>query len=115
MSYDDNAAPVYEGLARLQAREGIALEGKLNARRTILEEPLDDFSSTPLTPGSSALAQGRVGAGRQPRRAPQDRVVELPGRNLASGISWSAMADTARHAESGEAMVSVIDMRTGKW
>ena len=44
VSYDDNAEPIYDGMVHdYQLEEGVAIEGKLNARRTVLDEPLDDF------------------------------------------------------------------------
>ncbi len=118
VSYDDNAAPIYEGLVHdYQLGEGIAMEGKLNARRTILEEPLDDFffdqSYAWLIGASRNGGSGQV-VNLDVRR--KTASVELPGLpHLASGISWESAGRTLLATPNlKEAMVSVIDMKNWK-
>lgn len=118
VSYDDHAAPIYEGLVHdYHLGEGIAMEGKLNPRRTILEEPLDDFFF-------DASYAWLIGASRKGRSAQvinldvrrQTASVELPGLpHLASGISWERDGRTLLATPNlREAMVSVIDMKNWK-
>jgi cytochrome c553 len=118
VSYDDNAPPIYEGLVHdYQLREGIAMEGKFNARRTILEEPLDDFffdaTYAWLIGASRAGGAGQV-VNLDVRR--KTASVELPGLpHLASGISWESEGRTLLATPNlREAMVSVIDMTNWK-
>ena len=118
VSYDDDAAPIYQGLVHdYQLGEGIAMEGKLNARRTILEEPLDDFffdaTYAWLIGASRAGGAGQV-VNLDVRR--KTASVELPGLpHLASGISWERDGRTLLATPNlSEAMVSVIDMRNWK-
>lgn len=112
VSYDDNAAPIYEGLVHdYKLREGIALEGKLNPRRTVLEEPLDDF----FFDQSYAWL---IGAGQVVNLDVRRKItsVELPGLpHLGSGISWESEGRTLLATPNPkEAMVSVIDMKNWK-
>lgn len=118
VSYDDNAAPIYEGLVHdYKLREGIALEGKLNPRRTVLEEPLDDFffdqSYAWLIGAARAGGAGQV-VNLDVRR--KITSVELPGLpHLGSGISWESEGRTLLATPNlKEAMVSVIDMKNWK-
>lgn len=48
VSFDDAAEPIYPGLVHdFRLGEGIAMPGKLNARRAPLDEPLDDLALDP--------------------------------------------------------------------
>lgn len=118
VSYDDNAAPIYEGLVHdYKLGEGLALEGKLNPRRTVLEEPLDDFffdqSCAWLIGAARAGGAGQV-VNLDVRRKVAS--VELPGLpHLGSGISWESEGRTLLATPNlKEAMVSVIDMKNWK-
>lgn len=54
VSYDDHAAPIYPGLVHdFRLGEGIAVPGKLNARRTLLDAPVDVLLPDPF--GASVL------------------------------------------------------------
>ena len=91
ISYDDNAAPIYDGFVHdYKLGEGIALPGKLNPRRTPLDEVLDDFFFDPSY--AYVIGAARTGGKGQVvnldvRRKIAD--VPLPGLpHLGSGISW---------------------------
>jgi DNA-binding beta-propeller fold protein YncE len=115
ISYDDKAAPIYEGLVHdYKLGEGIALPGKLNPRRTPLDEVLDDFFFDPsyayVIGAARAGGKGQV-VNLDVRRKIAD--VPLPGLpHLGSGISWEhggARVLATPHLKEG--VVSVIDMQ----
>jgi DNA-binding beta-propeller fold protein YncE len=114
VSYSDDAEPIYDGMVHdYQLGEAIALDGKLNPRRTILEEPLEDFFFTPdyrwligaaRSSGSSQVINLDV------RR--KITSVPIPGLpHLASGISWKHDGKTILATPNlRAAAVSVIDI-----
>jgi DNA-binding beta-propeller fold protein YncE len=115
ISYDDHAAPVYEGLVHdYKLGEGIALPGKFNPRRTRLDEVLDDFFFDPsyayVIGAARAGGKGQV-VNLDVRRKIAD--VPLPGLpHLGSGISWDYQgARVLATPNLREGVVSVIDMK----
>jgi mono/diheme cytochrome c family protein/DNA-binding beta-propeller fold protein YncE len=116
ISYDDAAAPIHDGLVHdYKLGEGIAIPGKLNPRRTPLEDVLDDLFFDPsyayVIGASREGGKGQV-VNLDVRRKIAD--VPLPGLpHLGSGISWSH--DGARVMATPnlkQGIVSVIDMKT---
>ncbi len=118
ISYDDNAAPIYDGLVHdYKLGEGIALPGKLNPRRTPLTEVLDDFFFDPSY--AYVIGAARTGGKGQVvnldvRRKIAD--VPLPGLpHLGSGISWEREGVRVLATPNlKEGVVSVIDMKSWK-
>jgi mono/diheme cytochrome c family protein len=115
VSYDDNAEPIYDGMVHdYQLEEGVAIEGKLNPRRIVLDEPLDDFffdaSYSWLVGAARNGGAGQV-VNLDVRR--KIKSIALPGLpHLASGISWERDGHTLLATPNlREAAVSVIDMK----
>ncbi len=118
VSYDDNADPIYEGMVHdYQLGEGIAIEGKLNARRTILEQPLDDFFFDPNYRWLIGAARSD-GAGQVINLDVRRKIasVAIPGMpHLGSGISWQRDGRTLLATPNlRDPVVSVIDMKNWK-
>lgn len=116
ISYDDNAAPIYDGLVHdYKLGEGVAAPGKLNARRTPLDEVLDDFFFDPsyayVIGAARAGGKGQV-VNLDVRRKIAD--VPLPGLpHLGSGISWEHEGKRVLATPNlKEGVVSVIDMQS---
>jgi DNA-binding beta-propeller fold protein YncE len=118
ISYDPNAEPIAAGLVHdFRLKEGAFVPGFLNARRTPLDDVLDDFF---FTPGYREV----VGAQRDGRRGlvvnlDVRRVVatlELPGLpHLGSGISWERDGRRVMATPNlRDGVVSVIDVQTWK-
>jgi len=115
VSYDDDAGPIYDGMVHdYQFGEGVAIEGKLNPRRTILDEPLDDFffdaSYSWLVGAARNGDAGQVVNLDVRRKVASIAVPGLP--HLSSGISWQREGRTLLATPNlREAAVSVIDMK----
>ena len=115
VSYDDDASPIYDGMVHdYQFGEGVAIEGKLNPRRTILDEPLDDFffdaSYSWLVGAARNGDAGQVVNLDVRRKIASIAVPGLP--HLSSGISWQHEGRTLLATPNlREAAVSVIDMK----
>lgn len=114
VSYDPAAQPFYEGYVHdYKMGEALPTPGFLNARRTVLDVPLDDFFFTQdyaNVVGASREGRGQV-VNLDVRRA--IAALDLPGMpHLGSGISW--LRDGRRVVASTnlkDAQVSVIDMQ----
>jgi len=115
VSYDDDAEPIYDGMVHdYQLEEGVAIEGKLNPRRTVLDEPLDDFffdaSYSWLVGAARDGGAGQVVNLDVRRKIASIAVPGLP--HLASGISWDRDGHTLLATPNlREAAVSIIDMK----
>ena len=115
VSYDPAAQPFYEGYVHdYKMGEALPTPGFLNARRTALDVPLDDFFFTQdyaNVVGASREGRGQV-VNLDVRRA--IAALDLPGMpHLGSGISW--LRDGRRVVASTnlkDAQVSVIDMQS---
>ena len=115
VSYDPAAQPFYEGYVHdYKMGEALPTPGFLNARRTVLDVPLDDFFFTQdyaNVVGASREGRGQV-VNLDVRRA--IAALDLPGMpHLGSGISW--LRDGRRVVASTnlkDAQVSVIDMQS---
>jgi len=126
ISYDDKAAPIYAGLVHdYRLGEGVAVPGKLNPRRTPLEDVLDDFFFTPDYAYVIGAMRGKAGADGNDRVSGQvvnldvrRKVADipLPGMpHLGSGISWTYNGSTVMATPNlKEGVVSVIDVKTWK-
>ena len=116
VSYDDAAPPFYQGLVHdYRMGEGIATPAKLNPRRIVLDEVLDDFF---FAPGHAYVigAARDSGSGQVVNLDVRRRIasVPLPGLpHLASGISWRRDGATVMATPNlREGVVSVIDVAT---
>jgi DNA-binding beta-propeller fold protein YncE len=118
ITYDANAAPVYEGYVHdYRSGEGIAEKGPFPVRRIVLDDVLDDFFFDPpyrhLIGASRGAGKGQV-VNLDVRR--KIATVDLPGLpHLGSGITWQwkgtpVLATTNLR----DGVVSVIDMKTWK-
>lgn len=115
VSYDDNAAPIYPGLVHdYKMVEAIAIPGKLNSRRTPLENVLDDFffdQSYIYLIGASREGKGQV-VNLDIRRKVAD--LPLPGMpHLGSGITWEWQGRQVLATPNlKDGVVTVIDMQS---
>jgi hypothetical protein len=118
ISYDPNAEPIPAGLVHdFRLKEGAFVPGFLNARRTPLDDVLDDFF---FTPGYREV----VGAQRDGKRGLVVNLdvrravatLELPGLpHLGSGISWERDGRRVMATPNlRDGVVSVIDVQTWK-
>jgi mono/diheme cytochrome c family protein/DNA-binding beta-propeller fold protein YncE len=118
ISYDDKAEPIPTGLVHdFRYREGAFIPGKLNPRRSVLEELLDDFFFT--RDYSQVLGAGRSGGQSQVIQLDVRRKiasVDVPGMpHLASGITWDWNGRNVLATPNlREGMVSVIDTKDWK-
>ncbi len=115
VSYDDDAEPIYDGMVHdYQLGEGVAIEGKLNPRRTILDEPLDDFFFDESYSWLIGAARNG-GAGQVVNLDVRRKIasIALPGLpHLGSGISWERDGQTLLATPNlREPAVSIIDMK----
>ncbi len=122
ISYDPQAAPLYEGLVHdYRLGEGVARPGFLGVRRTLLEEPLDDFFFDPAY--RHAIGTARAGSGG----ASAAQVVNLDVRRRVAGVPLAGMphlgagisfmwngARVLATPNLREGVVTVIDMTTWK-
>jgi DNA-binding beta-propeller fold protein YncE len=116
ISYDPKAEPIAQGLVHdYRMKEGEFLPGFLNARRTRLEDVLDDFFFTPdyrqLVGTQRDGRHGQV-VSLDVRRA--IAALELPGLpHLGSGISWQRGGRRVMATPNlREGLVSVLDVGT---
>ncbi|MCK9260032.1 MAG: cytochrome D1 domain-containing protein [Azoarcus sp.] len=120
ISYDEKAEPIFDGYVHdYRMKEGVAKPGFLNARRTQLEDVLDDFyfdQDYRQVMGASRKGEGQVVNLDARRKVAGLPLAGMP--HLGSGITWTwhdasgaertVMAST--NLKSGE--VTVIDMKT---
>ena len=118
ISYDPKAEPIAAGLVHdFRLQEGAFVAGFLNARRTPLEDVLDDFFFTPdyrqLVGASRDGKRGQV-VHLDVRRAVAS--IELPGLpHLGSGITWERNgARVMATPNLREGLVTVVDVATWK-
>lgn len=128
ISYDPAAEPVYDGLVHdWRLKEGIAQAGQFAVRRTLLDEPLDDFFFT--DDYRHAIGAARPKAGRD---AAQAQVINLDVRrrialldiaglpHLGSGIGWDwtrpdgTLTRVLASPNLKNGVVSVIDTQSWK-
>lgn len=118
ISYDDKAEPIPTGLVHdFRYREGAFMPGKLNPRRSILTELLDDFFFT--ADYSELLGADREGGkGQVVNLDVRRRIasVDVPGMpHLASGIAWDWNGRRVMATPNlREGLVSIIDTRDWK-
>jgi mono/diheme cytochrome c family protein/DNA-binding beta-propeller fold protein YncE len=116
ISYDEQAAPIFDGYVHdYKMKEGIALPGFLNPRRTRLDTVLDDFffdQTYRNVMGSSREGKGQV-VNLDVRRKIGD--LDLSGMpHLGSGITWQRDGRTVMASTNlRENAITVIDM--GDW
>jgi DNA-binding beta-propeller fold protein YncE/cytochrome c553 len=116
ISYDRNAPEIPVGLVHdFRSREGTFIPGFLNARRTLLEDYLDDFFFMPsydtLVGASRDGARGQVVHLDVRRRIAS---VDIPGMpHLGAGITWTHQGRTVMAAPNlKDALVTVVDTTT---
>ncbi len=122
ISYDPKAEPIHDGLVHdYKMGEGIAKSGYLNARRTPLEEPLDDFffdqgyrnvmgATRPKADGTGAAQVVNLDA----RRKITDLAIAgMP--HLGSGITFAYGGSTVLASPNLKGgVIDVVDMKTWK-
>jgi mono/diheme cytochrome c family protein len=122
ISYDPKAEPIYDGLVHdYKMGESIAKPGYLGVRRTLLEEPLDDFffdqgyrhalgATRPKTDGAASAQVVNLDIRRKIADLP---IAGMP--HLGSGITWAWNGTTVLASPNlkGHA-IDVIDMKTWK-
>jgi WD40 repeat protein len=132
ISYDPKAAPIFDGYVHdYKMGEGIAKAGTLNVRRTLLDEPLDDFffdQSYSHALGATRPKTAAPGDAQAPAEAvPTAQVVNLDIRkkiadlpiagmpHLGSGttFAWEGTTVLASPNLQGGA-IDVIDMKSWK-
>ena len=115
ISYDEKAEEIPVGLVHdFRMREGTFVPGYLNARRTLLQDPLDDFFFTQSY--AELMGASRDGVGQVVNLDVRRKIADLPldgMPHLGSGITWqwngrTVMASTNLKA----AEVTVIDLET---
>lgn len=118
ITYDANAAPVYEGLVHdYRLGEGIRVPGPFPPRRIRLDDYLDDFffdrDYTHLIGASRDGGKGQVVNLDVRRRI---ATLDLPGMpHLASGIIWDYDgAPVLATPNLKEGVVSIVDMKSWK-
>jgi DNA-binding beta-propeller fold protein YncE/cytochrome c553 len=118
ISYDEKAAPVYDGLVHdYRYGEGVAKPGQFTPRRIRLDEPLDDFFFDQRY--THLIGAARDGAHTQVVNLDVRRriaTVELPGMpHLGSGITFERDGVPLLATPNlKEGAVSVIDMKSWK-
>ncbi len=118
ISYDDRAEPIPVGLVHdFRYKEGAFMPGKLNPRRSLLDELLDDFFFT--RDYSELLGAAREGGKGQVVNLDVRRKiasVDVPGMpHLASGIAWDWNGRAVLATPNlRQGLVSIIDTRDWK-
>lgn len=117
ISYDENAEPIPAGLIHdFRYREGAFLPGRFHPRRSVLENPLDDFFFT--QDYSEVMGASRDGGGQVVNLDVRRKIaeLELPGLpHLGSGITWTWRGRPVMATPNlKQGIVSVIDMKTWK-
>jgi mono/diheme cytochrome c family protein/DNA-binding beta-propeller fold protein YncE len=119
ISYDEKAAPIFDGYVHdYKMGEAIALPGFLNPRRTLLEEPLDDFFFDQGYANAMGASRRADGSGRgqvvnlDVRRKIAD--LDIPGMpHLGSGITFERDGRTLMATPNlKQGVISVIDMKS---
>jgi mono/diheme cytochrome c family protein/DNA-binding beta-propeller fold protein YncE len=132
ISYDPKAAPIFDGYVHdYKMGEGIAKAGTLNVRRTLLDEPLDDFffdQSYRHALGATRPKTAAPGDAQAQAEAPptaqvvnldiRKKIADLPIAgmpHLGSGttFAWEGTTVLASPNLQGGA-IDVIDMKTWK-
>ena len=122
ISYDRKAPPIYDGFVHdYKMKEGLPKDGFLGVRRTVLDEPLDDFffsqnyayalgASRPHADGSPSGQVVNLDVRRKIATLP---IAGMP--HLGSGITFDR-GDTRVLASPNlqDGVISVIDMKTWK-
>jgi mono/diheme cytochrome c family protein len=122
ISYDPKAAPIYDGYVHdYKMGEGIAKPGMHGVKRTLLDEPLDDFFFDQSY--RHALGATRAKADGQPSAQVVNldirrRIAELPIAgmpHLGSGITFAWQGTTVLASPNlKDGALDVIDMNTWK-
>ena len=122
ISYDPKAEPIYDGMVHdHRMAEAIAKPGYQNVRRTVLDEPLDDFffdqsyrhalgATRPKADGQASAQVVNLDIRRKIADLP---IAGMP--HLGSGITWAWQGSTVLVSPNlkGNA-IDVIDMQTWK-
>jgi mono/diheme cytochrome c family protein len=123
ISYDPQAAPIHDGLVHDHALgEAIATPGHLGVRRTLLDEPLDDFFFDPAYRHALGATRPKTEAGAATAQVVnldiRRKVADLPLAgmpHLGSGITWAWKGTTVLASPNLKGQgVDVIDMATWK-
>jgi mono/diheme cytochrome c family protein len=122
ISYDPKAEPVFEGLVHdYRMGEGVARPGFLGVRRTLLDEPLDDFffdqdyrhALGAARPGANGQASAQVVNLDIRRKISELPIAGMP--HLGSGITFAWHGTTVLASPNlKDGALDVIDMKTWK-
>ena len=119
ISYNPKAEPIYDGLVHdYRMGEGVAKPGYLNVRRTVLDEPLDDFffdQSYRHVLGATRPKASGQGTAQVVNLDIRKKIADLPIAgmpHLGSGITWKWQGTTVLASPNlkGNA-IDVIDMQ----
>ena len=123
ISYDPQAAPIYDGLVHdYKMGEALAKPGYHNVRRTLLEEPLDDFffdqsyhyligTTRPKAQSPAAPATAQVVNLDVRRKIADLPIAGMP--HLGSGITFAWNGTTVLASPNlKDGAIDVIDMKT---
>ncbi len=122
ISYDPKSEPIFDGFVHdYKMGEGIAKPGYLNVKRTLLDEPLDDFffdqSYRHVLGATRAKAAGQPSA-QVVNLDIRRKIAELPIAgmpHLGSGITFAWNGTTVLASPNlKDGALDVIDMRTWK-
>ena len=107
ISYDPKAEPIYDGLVHdYRQREAIPRPGFLGVKRTLLDEPLDDFFFDPAYRFVLGATRPKAAAADGPKAAAED------GPKAASvDVPKAASVDGPKAAAAATAQVVGLDIR----
>ena len=122
ISYDPKAEPIFDGLVHdYRMGEGLAKPGFLGVRRTLLDEPLEDFffDQSYRHAVGTAINQGGKPVGAQVVNLDVRRRIAdfpLPGMpHLGTGIAFVSKGTVALASSNlQEGALTVVDMKTWK-
>lgn len=122
ISYNPKAEPIYDGLVHdYKLGEGLAKPGFLGVRRTLLDEPLDDFFFDQDYRHVLGATRPRDGGAPDAQVVNLDirrRIASLPLQgmpHLGSGITFAWRGGTVMASPNlKDGLLSVIDMKTWK-
>ena len=122
ISYDPKAEPIYDGFVHdYKMKEGLPKDGYLGVRRTVLDEPLDDFffsQNYAYALGASRPHADGSPSGQVVNLDVRRKIADLPIAgmpHLGSGITFDWQGTRVLASPNlKDGVISVIDMKTWK-
>ena len=122
ISYDPKAPPIYDGFVHdYKMKEGLPKDGFLGIRRTVLDEPLDDFffsQNYAYALGASRPHTDGTPSGQVVNLDVRQKIATLPIAgmpHLGSGITFDWKGTRVLASPNlQDGVISVIDMKTWK-